>query len=138
MGDPTKYQRAFLIQLENRLVGMNTKVIFSLKVAAVVFIGMCVVILLSVNKIASSILLTLTAIIIMLPIGKSKLLKWGRLVFILVMFALVLWNISTTEYQVVGYKDCYDSGVKFFDQVHYIFDGFLKNVFGIRPCRGEL
>lgn len=74
----------------------------------------------------------------MLPIGKSKLLKWGRLVFVLVMFALVLWNISTTEYTVFGYKDCYDTGFKFFDQILYIFDGFLKNVFGIRPCRGEL
>jgi hypothetical protein len=117
---------------------MNAKVIFSLKVAAVVFIGMCVVILLSVNKITSSIVLTLTTIIIMLPIGKSKLLKWGRLVFVLVMFALILWNISTTEYKVVGYKDCYDTGFKFFDQILYIFDGFLKTVFGIRPCRGEL
>lgn len=117
---------------------MNTKVIFSLKVAAVVIIGMCVVILLSVNKIASSILLTLIAIMIMLPTGKSKLLKWGRLALILVMFALVLWNISTTEYKVFGYKDCYDTGIKFFDQIHYIFDGFLNNLFGIRPCGGKL
>ncbi len=69
----------------------------------------------------------------MLPIGKSKLLKWVRVAFVLVMFALVLWNISTTDYQ-----DCYDTGFKFFDQVLHIFDGFLKNVFGIMPCRGEL
>jgi hypothetical protein len=118
---------------KNGVVRMNTKVIFSLKVASAVFIGMCVVILLSVNKITSSIVLTITAIIIMLPIGKSKLLKWIRVAFVLVMFALVLWNISTTDY-----RHCYDTGFKFFDQVLHIFDGFLKNVFGIKPCRGEL
>jgi len=112
---------------------MNTKVNFSLKAASVVFIGMCVVILLSVNKISASIVLTLTAIIIMRPIGKSKLSKWVRIAFVLIMFSLVLWNISTTDYQ-----DCYDTGFKFFDQVLHIFDGFLKNVFGIKPCRGEL
>jgi hypothetical protein len=74
----------------------------------------------------------------MLPIGKSKLLKWGRLALVLVMLALVLWNISTTEYTVFGYKDCYDTGIKFLDQILYIFDGFLENLFGVRPCRGKL
>jgi hypothetical protein len=115
------------------MISMNTKVSFSLKIALTILIGMCVVILLSVNKITSSIVLTLTAIIILLPINKAKQLKWVRVAFVLVMFALVLWNISTTDY-----KDCYDTGFKFFDQVLHIFDGFLKNVFGIMPCRGEL
>ena len=112
---------------------MNTKVCFSLKIALTVFIGLCVVILLSVNKITSSIVLTLTAIVIMLPIGKAEQFKWFRVAFVLVMFALVLWNISTTDY-----RDCYNTGFKFFDQVLHIFDGFLKNIFGVMPCRGEL
>lgn len=110
---------------------MNPKVIFVLKVAAAILIGMCVVILLSVNKITSSIVLTVTVIVIFLPIGKSKPLKWGRVAFVLVVFALVLWNISTTDYP----ANYYNTGFKFFDQVLHIFDGFLKNVFGKRLNR---
>lgn len=112
---------------------MNMKVTLSLRVASAAFIGMCVMILLSVNKMASSVVLTLTAIAIMLPIRNSGPIKWLRIVFVLVAFAFVLWNVSTTDYQ-----DCYDTGFKFLDQVLHIFDGFLKNVFGIMPCRGEL
>lgn len=107
---------------------MNKKIIFALKVAAVVLIAMCVVILLSVNKISASIVLIVTAIIILLPINRSKPLKWGRVAFVLVAFALVIWNISTVEYP----ANYYNTGFKFFDQVLHIFDGFLKNVFGTK------
>jgi hypothetical protein len=113
---------------ENGIIQMNPKIITALKVALVAVIGMCIVILLSVNKISSSIVLTITAIVVLLPIGKSTWLKWGRVAFVLIAFALVLLNISTTDYP-MGY---YNTGFKFFDQVLHIFDGFLKNVFNTR------
>lgn len=104
---------------------MNPKIATALKVALVTFIVMCVIILSSVNKVTSSIVLTITAIIILLPIGKSQWLKWCRIAFVLIVFALVVWNISTTDYP----ADYYNTGFKFFDQVLHIFDGFLQNVF---------
>lgn len=110
---------------------MNPKTLFRLKIAAVVLIGICVFILLSVNKISSSIVLTASAILIMRPIGDSKRQKWGRIALLSILFAMVLWNISTTDY-----RDCYATEWKFFDQLLHLFDGFLKNIFGIRPCRG--
>lgn len=110
---------------------MNERFILTTKIVATILAGLCMVILLSVNKITSSIVLTVAAIILWLPIKDSKPLHWGRFILLAVMFAMVLWNISTTEY-----IDCYGTGVKFFDQVLHIFDGFLNNVFGLRPCRG--
>jgi hypothetical protein len=110
---------------------MNPRVIVGLRIAATVLIGSCLIILLSVNKISASIVLTLAAIILWLPIKDTKPLQWGRVALLVVLFTMVLWNISTTEY-----RDCYGTDVKFFDQVQHIFDGFLNNVFGIRPCRG--
>lgn len=107
---------------------MNPKIITALKIALVTLIAMCVVILLSVNKYSSSVVLTITAIIILLPIGKSPWLKWGRVAFVLIAFVLVLLNISTTDYPM----NYYNTGFKFFDQVLHIFDGFLKNVFNTR------
>lgn len=120
---------------------MHPKIIIALKIAATMLIGMSVVILLSSNKIASSIVLMVTAVIILLPAGKNKWLKWGRVAFLLAAIVFVLWNISTTEYR----ASCYDTGIKFFDQVLRIFDGFLQNVFnrsianpGCHPTRPEL
>ena len=106
---------------------MNPKIALALKAALVVFIGMCIVILSSVNKITSSILLTITVVIILLPI-KLEWLRWCRAALVLIVFALVIWNISTTDYP----RDYYNTGFKFFDQVLHIFDGFLRNVFGTR------
>lgn len=103
---------------------MSPKVVSVLKIAAAVLIGMCVVILLSANKITSSIVLTLTAVVILLP-SKSELLKWCRIAFVLAALIFVLRNISTTEYL----TNCYNTGVRFFDQVLYLFDQFLQNTF---------
>jgi hypothetical protein len=102
-----------------------------LKIAAATLIGMCVVILLSVNKFSASVVLTVTAVVIVLPKTRSRALTWGRIAFVVVAFALVAWNISTTEYM-----DCYATESRFLDQLQHIFDGFLKNVFGVGPCRG--
>lgn len=58
---------------------------------------MCVVILFSVNKYGASIVLTVTAIVIWLPAGKSKRHKCGRIAFLVLALAFVIRNISTTE-----------------------------------------
>ncbi len=108
------------------IVKMNPKIVHALKIAAVILIGLVVVIFLGANKIASSIVLTVTAIVILLPIGESKWLKWGRLAFVLVALAFVLRNVSTTEYL----TNCYNTGFRFFDQVLHIFDRFLQTTFG--------
>jgi hypothetical protein len=111
--------------------GMNERAILASKISATVLIGMCEVILISFNKFSASIVLVVAAIILWLPIKDSKPLQWGRVALLALMFAMVLWNISTTEY-----RDCYGTEVKFLDQLQHIFDGFLYNVFGIPPCRG--
>jgi cell division protein FtsW (lipid II flippase) len=86
---------------------MNPRITFALRIALAVLIGMLVVILLSVNKISSSIVLIITFVVVLLPL-KSQWAKWCRVAFVLVVFALVAWNISTTEYP-VGY---YNTGFK--------------------------
>lgn len=107
---------------------MNPKTTSVLKIVAAVIIGMCVVVLLGANKIASSIVLTITAVVTLLPTSKSEWLQWCRLAFMCCAMAFVLWNISTTELP----PQFSQTGVKFFDQVLYIFDVFLKNIFGTR------
>jgi cell division protein FtsW (lipid II flippase) len=111
---------------------MNPRITFALRIALAVLIVMLVVILLSVNKISSSIVLIITFVVVLLPL-KSQWAKWCRVAFVLVVFALVAWNISTTEYP-VGY---YNTGFKFFDQVLHIFDGFLQNVFNTSLNSGK-
>lgn len=110
---------------------MNPKILFALKIAAVVLIGMCVVVLLGANKIASSIVLIVTAIVILLPLGKYEWLKWYRVAFVVVAFTFVLWNISTTEYPGKRYKN----DIKFFNKVLFIYDSFFKNVFDAKINR---
>lgn len=112
---------------------MNTKALhIALKVLACLLIGMCVVILFSVNKYGASIVLTAAAIVICLPTSKSKWLKWGRIAFLVLAFAFVIRNISTTELP----KKHIETGFWFFDKVIYLFNGFLKNVFGVGPYQG--
>lgn len=113
---------------------MNTKTsLIALKVVATLLIGICLVILFSVNKYGASIVLTVTAVAIWLPIVKSRGLKWGRIAFIVLAFAFVIWNISTTELP----KGHIETGLWFFDKVVHLFNGFLKNVFGIGPYQGS-
>lgn len=107
---------------------MDPKIVSALKIAGVALIAMCVIILLAVNKYSASIVLIITAVVILLPIGDRKWLKWGRVAFVVVAIALVLMNISTTDYP----ANYYNTGFKFFDQVLHLFDGFLKNVFNTR------
>ncbi len=108
---------------------MNIKTLITLKVAAAVLIAMCVVILFSVNKYGASIVLTVTTIVILLPTGKYKWLKWGRIAFMLLAFAFVIRNISTTDLP----KEHIQTGFWFFDKAVHLFNGFLKIVFGIGP-----
>ncbi len=110
---------------------MSPKLVTTLKVAAVVLIGACVAILLAANKIASSIVLTITAVVILLPTSKSQWAQWCRLAFMVAAFAFIMWNISTTEYP----ARYHNTGFKFFDQLQYIFDMFLENAFGTQISR---
>lgn len=105
---------------------MNQKNVSIIKIATAVVISMCGVILLGANKIASGIVLAVTVVVILLPTSKSEWLQWCRLAFMVVAVAFVLWNISTTKLP----PRFLHTGVKFFDQVLYIFDMFLKTVFG--------
>ncbi|OQB25613.1 MAG: hypothetical protein BWY11_00277 [Firmicutes bacterium ADurb.Bin182] len=111
---------------------MKAKALIALKAAAAILIGLCVVIFFSVNKYGASIVLTAAAIVILLPAGKSKRLKWGRIAFLVLAFAFVLWNISTTDLP----KEHTETGFWYFDKVAHVFNGFLKNVFGIGPYQG--
>lgn len=106
---------------------MNPKLTFAFKVVAAVFIVALVAILLSANKIVSSAVLILTAVLLFLPI-ESASLKRGRVIFTAVIFIMVIWNISTTDYP----RDYYNTGVKFFDQSLHIFDAFLQKVLNTR------
>lgn len=106
---------------------MNPKILFALKVAAVAVIGICVVILFTVNKYTTSIALTVAAIVILLPI-KSRPLMRVRVVFVLIILALSIWNISTTDLP----RNHYETGFIFFDKVIHIFQGFLERGFGTR------
>lgn len=109
---------------------MNTKALrIALKAAASVLIGMCVVIFLSVNKYTASIVLIAAVIVIWLPASKTKWLKWCRIAFLALAFAFIIRNISTTELP----KNHIETGFWFFDKVVHLFNGFLKNVFGIGP-----
>ncbi len=47
--------------------------------------------------------------------------------------AKVIRNISTTELP----KDHIETGFWFFDKVVHLYNGFLKNVFGIGPYQGS-
>jgi cell division protein FtsW (lipid II flippase) len=111
---------------------MNAKARIALKIAAVVLIAMCVAVLFSVNKYGGSIVLTAAAIVILLPSGKSKWLKWGRIAFLVLAFTFIIWNISTTELP----KGHIETGFWFFDKVVHLLNGFLKVVFGIGPYQG--
>jgi chromate transport protein ChrA len=106
---------------------MNPKILMALKIVAAVLIIMLVVILLSANKITSSIALTIMAIVILLPFN-NKRLKLGRIIFVAVVSALVIWNISTTDLP----RNHYETGFRFFDQVIHIFQKFMETVFGRR------
>src|SRR5688572_16500698 len=101
---------------KNEVGKTNPKIISALKIIAVVVIGIAVLILLPANKIASSIVLTAMAIIILLPIDNPKW-RWARIALILAMLLFVLHNISTTEYSIKYYH----TGFKFLDQILYIF-----------------
>lgn len=78
-------------------------------------------------------MLTVTAVTIWLPDGKSKRLKRGRIAFLVLAVAFVIRNISTTELQ----KGHIETGFWFFDKVVHLYNGFLKNVFGIGPYQGK-
>lgn len=105
----------------------------ALKAAASSLIGMCVAIFLSVNKYGASAVLTATAIVIWFPACKSNWLKWGRIAFLMLALAFVIRNISTAELP----KNHIETGFWFFDKIVHLFNGFLKNVFGVGPYHGN-
>lgn len=106
---------------------MITKVIVALKVVAALLIGICAIIFFCVNKYTTSIALTVATIVILLPI-RSNPLKISRIIFVLIILAMSVWNISTVDLP----QNHYETGFIFFDKVVHIFRGFLENIFGIK------
>lgn len=104
--------------------------------AGIALTGMCGVVLLGGGKIVSGTLLITTAFVLALPVGRSKLPVWVRVVLLCAVFGLVIWNISTTELpnpsdtmaMGCGEELAFDyqpSGITFVDQVVRIFNTFL-------------
>ncbi|THV24524.1 hypothetical protein [Glycomyces paridis] len=106
------------------------------KWTGIVAIGMCGVVLLGGGKVVSGTLLVATAFILALPVKRHRLPLWFRIALVFAVFALVAWNISTTDLPVQASgmvttcgNEAADgftpTGFKFWDQVRYIFNGFL-------------
>jgi hypothetical protein len=104
--------------------------------AGIVFTGSCGVVLLGGGKVTSGTLLVATAFIMVISIGRRKLPLWVRIALICAVYVLVIWNISTTELPASSngmVMSCVDehadsftpTGFEFWDQVRYIFSGFL-------------
>lgn len=102
----------------------------------IVLTGLCGIVLLGGGKITSGTLLVVTAFVMALLVGRSKIPVWLRVVLLCAVFALVIWNISTTEIpdpsdpiaMGCGEELAFEyepSGVKFLDQVVRIFNAFL-------------
>jgi hypothetical protein len=101
----------------------------------IVVIGLCGVVLLGGGKVTSGTLMVTTAFLLVLPFGPRKLPRWLGVALLCAVFALVIWNISTTELPDPsrGMVACGNevselyspTGIEFLDQVMYIFSGFL-------------
>ncbi|SDE53412.1 hypothetical protein [Glycomyces harbinensis] len=102
----------------------------------IVVIGLCGVVLLGGGKVMSGTLMVATAFILALPVKRHRLPRWVRVVLLGVVFAMVAWNISTTDLPDPSHMmvaGCVDesastytrTGITFLDQVLYIFSGFL-------------
>lgn len=107
----------------------------------IVLIGLCGIVLLGGGKIVSGTLLVITAFVMVLPIWRHTSLRWLMAVLTCAIFGLVIWNISTTDLPAPSdgmVVACTESamevppstGIKFFDQVAYIFSGFLSQAEG--------
>ncbi len=102
----------------------------------IVITGLCGVVLLGGGKVMSGTLLVATAFILALPVRRHKLPLWARVGLICAVFAVVIWNISTTDLpdpsnaMVAGCTDeaafAYTpTGFRFLDQLTLIFSHFL-------------
>ncbi|MER7557959.1 hypothetical protein ABTZ46_13520 [Nocardioides sp. NPDC126508] len=100
----------------------------------IVFTGLCGIVLLGGGKIVSGSTLVTLTFVMLLPAWR-RIPLWGRAGLICVLFALVCWNISTTEIpdpsndMVTVCSTDEDvsvpsTGFKFLDQVMLIFNGF--------------
>jgi hypothetical protein len=98
--------------------------------------GLCGVILLGGGKVQSGTLLIVMTFLMAMPGRQHRLPLWLRVGLICAVFGVVAWNISTTELpapmngmgMACGYEtaDFYSpTGIKFLDQVMYIFSGFV-------------
>jgi hypothetical protein len=103
------------------------------KWTGVVLIGACGVVLLGGGKITSGTLMIVTAFLLVVLAGKHLVPRWIGIVLVCAVLGLVAWNISTTDLpgEVSGNAmactevvDTPETGIKFLDQVLYIFGGF--------------
>ncbi|GAA2273851.1 hypothetical protein GCM10009853_029650 [Glycomyces scopariae] len=104
----------------------------SAKWTGIVLIGLLGVVLLGGGKVTSGTLLVATAFIAALPVRRHRLPLWVRIALICAVFALVAWNISTTDLPGSGAMTCTENsetfaptGVKFIDQFLHIVNGFI-------------
>lgn len=102
----------------------------------IVLTGLFGVVLLGGGKVTSGTLLVATAFILALPVKRHRLPLWVRALLIGAVFALVMWNISTTEMpdpsrgtvMACGTETAFTqtlTGFGLLDKVVYIFNGFL-------------
>jgi hypothetical protein len=110
----------------------------------IVLTGLCGVVLLGGGKVVSGTLLIAMAFTMVLsvrrpvrPAERRRLPRWVGGALICAVFGVVIWNISTTDLPAPssGMGACNSAsaegahsstGIKFFDQVADIFDGFVS------------
>lgn len=98
--------------------------------------GVCGIVLLGGGKIVSGTLLVVLTFVMLLPFWRRWVPLWARVGLVCVLFALVIWNISTTELpapvnemEVGGCieegRTAPSTGFKFLDQVMLIVNSFI-------------
>lgn len=103
--------------------------------AGIVLTGLCGIVLLGGGKVMSGTMLTILTFFMLLPAWRRVPL-WGRAGLICFLFGVVIWNISTTDLPAPTNGNemiCTSeqpvttpsTGIKFVDQVTYIFKGFM-------------
>jgi hypothetical protein len=110
--------------IESEVKKSNYKFTKIMKWIGIILTGLSGVVWLGGNKIGAGFLLIFTMIFMVLPIKHNKTLRRIRIGFACLVFCLVIWNITQTE--IPSDYDGYSTGIRFFDQVLLIFNGFLK------------
>lgn len=103
---------------------MNKKTLNVIKIISAFLIGVWAVIWFGANKITASIVLTIIDFTIMLPFSQRKWITYARIIFVIIAFVLVIFNITTTDLP----PGTDVTNIKFIDQIIHIFQGFIRHV----------